>query len=452
MRSPRLPTLLAALLLTLPAPLLAGCGGTVTAPHSATLTPSTAATGSAPSGTPVRPPARRRTRTPVNQLVLRYALSRNLRPVGRGSGAVVYDLTTHQVLFDARGGVARPPASVEKLYTTTAVLRTLGPGATLQTQILGTGHLGPGGVWHGDLYLKGGGDPTLGDGGFNQAYESGFGPTGSQLAEQIANRGIHRVTGHLFGDESLFDTRRGGLSTGYRPDTPDFGGQLSALTYDHGSTLGSPTPAAFAAKQIAAAMRTLHVVVHASRRTATTPVGAAPLASVDSPPMQVILRLMDVPSDDFIAELLTKQLGVRYGDGNGSIAAGANVISHLIATDYGIHPRILDGSGLSHRDRSTPQQIVTLLRGLWRTPTGTLVLASLPVVGRSGTVAPIAANTAAAGRCSAKTGTLDDVSNLAGICRSRGQQALAFAFFMDGPPNGDALALEGRMVAAVARY
>jgi D-alanyl-D-alanine carboxypeptidase/D-alanyl-D-alanine-endopeptidase (penicillin-binding protein 4) len=364
----------------------------------------------------------------------------------------VYDMTAHATLFDARGAVARAPASVEKLYTTTAVLRTLGPSATLQTQVLGSGHLGPGGVWHGNLYLKGSGDPTLGDGTFNKLYESSFGPTGTELAARLAGHGIHRVTGLLYGDESLFDARRGGLSTGYRPDTPDFEGELGALTYDHGSTLGSSSPAAFAANQVAAALRIEHIAVRPARHTATTPVDATELATVSSPPMQVLLRLMDVPSDDFIAELLTKQLGVRYGDGTGSIVAGAQVISSVIAHDYGVDPRILDGSGLSHRDRSTPDQVVTLLRELWGTPAGATLFASLPVLGRTGTVAPIAARTAAAGYCSAKTGTLDYVSNLAGICHARGAHALAFAFFVDGPPNSTALTMEGRMVAAVARY
>ena len=71
-----------------------------------------------------------------------------------------------------------------------------------------------------------------------------------------------------------------------------------------------------------------------------------------SPPLAVMLKLMDVPSDDFFAEMLTKQLGVRFGDG-GSISAGAKVISQVIDS-YGVHPAIVDGSGLSRSDRSSP--------------------------------------------------------------------------------------------------
>ena len=60
---------------------------------------------------------------------------------------------------------AARPASVEKLYTTLARSAACsGPSARLHTAVLGTGHLGRHGVWHGDLYLVGGGDPTFGDG------------------------------------------------------------------------------------------------------------------------------------------------------------------------------------------------------------------------------------------------------------------------------------------------
>jgi D-alanyl-D-alanine carboxypeptidase/D-alanyl-D-alanine-endopeptidase (penicillin-binding protein 4) len=73
-------------------------------------------------------------------------------------------------------------------------------------------------------------------------------------------------------------------------------------------------------------------------------------------------------------------------------------------------------------------------------------------VGVSGTVRTIATGTAAQGRCIAKTGTLNNVTNLAGYCRSRGHHRLAFALLIDGPSNSDALVLLGRMVAAIARY
>ena len=51
---------------------------------------------------------------------------------------------------------------------------------------------------------------------------------------QLRKAGIRRVTGHIFADESLFDRDRGGPATHNRADTPDYGGEMSALVYDHG--------------------------------------------------------------------------------------------------------------------------------------------------------------------------------------------------------------------------
>lgn len=378
------------------------------------------------------------------------ALAAQFRAAGPASGALVYDLGAGQQLFSLRAGVMRPPASLEKLYTSVAVLTKLGPGARLHTSVLGAGHLGPGGVWHGSLYLRGAGDPTLGDGTFNAVWEGGYGPTAEQLVHQLSARGITRVTGSVIGDASLFDAKRGGPATGFAADIPDLGGQLAALTYDHGATGRRLSPGAFAAKELVLTMRGAHIHARAAKLTGVTPAGARPLASVSSPPMSVVLKLTDVPSDDFFAEMLTKQLGVRFGAG-GSTEAGAQVIAGTVAA-FGVHPKVVDGSGLSRADRSSPLEVVDLLRSLWSTPTGDQLQAVLPVVGVNGTVRGIGVRTAAQGRCVAKTGTLDYVTNLAGYCHSHGGHVVAFALFLDGPSNSQAVSLLSRMVAAIARY
>jgi D-alanyl-D-alanine carboxypeptidase/D-alanyl-D-alanine-endopeptidase (penicillin-binding protein 4) len=418
---------------------VAGCGAsaTRTASHPARpLRPARAA--------PAEPPP------PPGLVLLRATLAALLRQAGAQSGAEVLDLTTDQRLFALRADVKRPPASVEKLFTTIAVLDKLGPNARLRTRVLGAGHLTANGIWLGDLYLVGGGDPTFGDGAFNRAWEQGYGPTPQQLVAQLAARGIRGVSGAVIGDDSLFDPRPGGPATDYRPDVADLGGELSALTFDHGATAGSLSAAAFAARQLARTMRAEHMEAHAAPFTRRAPPGAVTLASVDSPPIAVLLRLMDVPSDDLIAELLTEQLGARFA-GRGSIAAGAQVIAQ-VASIWGVHPAIIDGSGLSRRDRASPAEVVALLQAVWGTKTGTQLEAALPLLGVNGTVARIALGTPAQGSCAAKTGTLDRVTNLAGYCRDRRHHQLAFAFFIDGPDNGRAVQLIGQMAAAIVRY
>jgi D-alanyl-D-alanine carboxypeptidase/D-alanyl-D-alanine-endopeptidase (penicillin-binding protein 4) len=384
------------------------------------------------------------------EVKLKGALSAAMGPAGPDSGALVYDLGSDSELYSLRANVKRPPASVEKLWTTTALMLKLGPDARLHTSVLGTGSLRHG-VWHGNLYLRGGGDPTFGDPTFNRVWEQGYGPTASELVDQLAARGIRRVTGWVYGDESMFDRRRGGLMTAYAADVPDFGGQLSALTYDHGTTAPHYNPATFAARELALTLQGSHIKVRASAHDAKTPDDAQLLATVSSPSLSVMTRLMDVPSDDLFAEMFAKQLGVLFGRG-GTIADGARVISHAVSSTYGLHPTILDGSGLSRDDRTSPLEIVDLLHEMWGTAVGRELIASLPTVGRNGTVQGIGVKTAAAGNCVAKTGTLNYVTNLAGYCRSRGHHTLAFGLFIDGPDNGTAVTLESRMIAAIARY
>jgi serine-type D-Ala-D-Ala carboxypeptidase/endopeptidase (penicillin-binding protein 4) len=424
------------------------------APADLTSTTGTAASAEPTAATPHTPPpvvtpAALRPATPAED-TLEAALGKWLHVAGPSSGALVFDLSDATELYGAHPGYGRPPASVEKLWTTAAVLSRLGPGARLDTTVLGTGRLSHG-VWHGNLYLHGGGDPTFGDPTFNKVWNGGFGTTPAELIVQLRRRGIDRVTGRVFGDESLFDRRRGGLLTDYRADIPDLGGQLSALTYDHGTVMPHYDPATFAAHQFVQTMRALGMRAVAARNDGTAPQDAQLLATVASPPMSVMLRLMNVPSDDLFAELFAKQLGLRYGHG-GTITSGAHVIAQTIASNDGLRPTILDGSGLGRQDRSSPKQIVQLLTEVWHTRLGDQLAATLPTTGVNGTVQSIGAKTAAAGRCIAKTGSLDDVTNLAGYCSARGDQQLAFAFFVDGPENSTGFWLESKMLAAIARY
>ena len=239
---------------------------------------------------------------------LQASLGKMMNTGGAAGGALVYDLDSQAKLYARRPDIGRPPASVEKLYTTVALMRIMGTQARLHTTVLGIGHLDHG-VWHGNLYLRGGGDPTFGDAGFNRIWEQGYGPTASQLVAQLVRLGIKRVTGQVYADESLFDPKRGGLMTNYAVDIPDFGGQLSALTFDHGADLHRLPPAIFAVRQFVSTMRGALIAARAARHTAETPVDARELAVVSSPPLSVMTRLMDVPSDDLYAEMFTKQLG-----------------------------------------------------------------------------------------------------------------------------------------------
>jgi D-alanyl-D-alanine carboxypeptidase/D-alanyl-D-alanine-endopeptidase (penicillin-binding protein 4) len=392
---------------------------------------------------------------------LQEDLTGQLSLAGSGSGAYVYDLTAKQALFSERATTLRPPASVEKLYTAVTALERLGPTARLATTVLGVGHLAAGGVWAGNLYLRGGGDPTFGTSSFIRANYGGVGASVSALADELLRvDGIHRVTGSIVGDESFLDSLRGEPSSRYAPD-PFLEGTLSGLAFNRGASggeRGPHAPAAYAASQLSAALKRAGVSVHGRSGAGATPAGAAQLAQVQSPTVAQLLGLTLPPSDNFFAETLLKDLGARI-QGAGTTAAGASVVRQTIPALLGIHPRVVDGSGLSPADRTSPYQVVGLLVGLapgalGKAPTsvGGVLRGDLAVAGETGTLANRMRHTGAAGRCEGKTGTLTGVSNLAGYCQSADGHLLAFAIFNDGISTEAAHVFQDHMAITIADY
>jgi serine-type D-Ala-D-Ala carboxypeptidase/endopeptidase (penicillin-binding protein 4) len=378
---------------------------------------------------------------------VRSRLARSMKHAGAASGAYVVDVDTGQALFARRENVARVPASVEKLYTTSTALLRFGATERLATTVSADAPPDALGVIAGNLYLRGHGDPTFGSASF-VARSYGSGATVEDLAATLAAAGVHEVDGGVRGDESLFDTRRGGPRTGYLFDT-DLGGVLSALSYDRGLRATKP-PAAYAAGRLAKALRAVGIKVLGKSATGAPPVGALELARVSSPPMATLIRLTSQPSDNFFAEMLLKGLGARFGAG-GTTTAGAAIVRAQLAR-FGIHPRVVDGSGLSRADRTTPRQVVRLLDRMQGQERFDDFFASLPVAGRTGTLEKRMRNTAAAGRCSAKTGTLNYVSALAGYCRTTGNHLVAFAFLMNGVNVASARKRQDRMTTVIASY
>jgi D-alanyl-D-alanine carboxypeptidase/D-alanyl-D-alanine-endopeptidase (penicillin-binding protein 4) len=385
---------------------------------------------------------------------LQADLGHQLALAGRGSGAYVYDLTAKQALFSERASALHPPASVEKLYTATSALALMGPSARLSTSVLGTGRLAPGGVWEGNLYLRGGGDPTFGSSSFINAHYGGEGGSVGTLARQLVRSdGIHQVTGSVFGDESHLDSLRGEPSSGYAPD-PFLEGTLSGLAFNRGasgSERGPHAPAAYAARELWRALRADGVRIHGSSRAAVTPPGAAQVAQVSSPTIRQLLGLMLPQSDNYFAETLIKDLGAHYG-GAGTTAAGAGVVRRTIASLVGIHPQVVDGSGLSRSDLTSPQQVADLLVKLAPTAVGSVLRGELAVAGRTGTLKTRMRQTAAAGRCEGKTGSLIGVSNLAGYCQSEDGHLLAFAIFNDGISVETARTYQDHMAITITNY
>jgi D-alanyl-D-alanine carboxypeptidase/D-alanyl-D-alanine-endopeptidase (penicillin-binding protein 4) len=336
------------------------------------------------------------------------------------TGAIVLDLRTGQTVFAQNASLALRPASNEKLATTYAALTALGPSFQIETDVLGDGQQS-GAIWRGDLVLKGYGDPAL------------SGAKLGSLARQVAAAGITHVSGRILGDESWFDTRRTGVgwkAQFYLHESP----ALSALIVNRGWTGRYETarPALMAAQLFRLELRHAGVAVTGGTAVGVASADAVQVADVESPPLSVLVRHMDVYSDNFYAEMLLKEIGAVQG-GGGSAAAGLAVTRQLLG-EAGVPlagVRMVDGSGLSLLDRWTSRALASLLQTMWRDPDlEPYVLRALPIAGETGTLHYRMRSGPARGVVRAKTGTTNNSSALSGFVGSR----YVFSILENGRP------------------
>ena len=371
---------------------------------------------------------------------LRTALAKQMKQAGKNSGAYVQDVTTGRVLYQRRARTLRTLGSVNKLHSVATALLRLGPETTFDTIVRGAGTRDSAGVFHGDIYLVGAGDPTL-DGTDLPA-----------LQKALQTAGITALDGRLRGDGTALDELRGTRATGYKPD-PDINGLLGALVYDRaieGRFYVKEDPAAHAARRLATGL-TDRGFPATPGEPAAAPKDALELGRIPAPPLRILARRTLAPSNTFNAEMITKVLGARLG-GAGSTAAGLTVIKQTLTDRFKVTPELIDGSGLAYGNRNTPQGLVRLLARIANRPAGKVLYSALALAGRSGTLAERMKDTPAEGRCRAKTGTLPAISALAGYCKARNGHRLAFAFLMNEVLVTKARVWQNNMAVALARY
>jgi D-alanyl-D-alanine carboxypeptidase/D-alanyl-D-alanine-endopeptidase (penicillin-binding protein 4) len=335
------------------------------------------------------------------------------------AGVVVVDLDADAVVYRLNPETPLEPASTEKLPLATAALQRLGPNFRTTTDVLGEGRL-VGSTWRGSLVLKGYGDPALTTGGLKA------------LAHAVRRRGITAVTGRVLGDESYFDAARTALgwkSSFAKNESP----LLSALVVDRGLLDGVAVnhPALAAAILFTRALQAEGVAVAHEPTMGRASSASVQLTRRASPRLITLLAQMDTWSDNFIAEMLLKELGARVGE-DGTSAAGAAVVASTLAEDgvpmAGV--RLADGSGLSSLDRLTARMLAGTLETIAHTPSLHPLLDTLAIAGATGTLRHRLLGVPNHQLVRGKTGTTDHSSALAGFVGSR----FAFAILCNGSP------------------
>ncbi len=376
---------------------------------------------------------------------LSRGLAKLFRRVGR-SGAFVIDASDNRVLFARKAGRPRILASNSKLFTTSTALGRFEPEDRLHTTAWSIDDVSDG-VSQG-LYLRGQGDPTLSGSGL------------AKLADRVRAAGVRAVQGPLLYDDFFLDQVTGIPEHGISAERI---GTLSALTIDGGSP---GDPAKTAAQRFRDALRKDGISVGNSVTPGVVPSSAVQVGDYGSPTMADLIQDTNVPSNNFYAEMLLKDIGGQFG-GSGSTAAGISVVRKF-AAEQGARFNGENGSGLTRRNKASPKSVVKLLDSMIGVDENTPVDSqadqrrqrdawenSLAVAGRSGTLAHRMRGTAARGRCHAKTGTLNGVSALSGYCfqgPEDADHAVVFSLLMNRVDVNRAHVIQDRMTALMARY
>lgn len=114
------------------------------------------------------------------------------------------DTKAGTVIAEHNPDMSLTPASTMKVVTTAAALEILGSGYKFKTTLQYSGYIDTGCVLHGDIYIKGGGDPALGSRFFNAHYYEPY--FLDEWALAIRNAGIDSITGSIVGDADIYGT------------------------------------------------------------------------------------------------------------------------------------------------------------------------------------------------------------------------------------------------------
>jgi D-alanyl-D-alanine carboxypeptidase/D-alanyl-D-alanine-endopeptidase (penicillin-binding protein 4) len=409
-------------------------------------------------------------------------------------GVFVQQVDADQPLLAVNADMAFNPASTMKLVTTQAALQLLGPTFRWKTRAYFDGVVA-GDVLHGDLIIKGSGDPKL-------VTESLW-----MFLRQIRARGIRDIRGNLILDRNVFDALEhdpslfdGAASRPYNagadalllnyasfrfsfiPDRllssvtvimdPPFAGfpiaapRLTAGTCgDWRRQLGPVYGAGvtFAGTYaLACGEKHWHTAPHhltpnqyfggvfrqlwhdlggsfaGQVRSGVTPSGAALITEWESAALPEVIRDINKYSNNVMARQLLLTLAAQQPWPADAERAGAIIRGWLAASGIDAPELVIEnGSGLSRIERIAPQTLGSMLVAAFQSPLMPEFMASLPLAGIDGTMRTRLRDRSAAGNAHLKSGSLDDVRAIAGYVRAASGKRYAVVSIINHPlPSG----------------
>ena len=340
--------------------------------------------------------------------------ARRLEARGITVSAGIWEADTGKALERHQDELALVPASTTKVVTTYALLKTLKPDFTLETEVWGDLKDG---VVLGNLTFKGDGDPLL---------------TSERvwlLAQALKKQGIQRVTGVIRLDQSAFDSQR--EPRGWENTTADTIPAVLPLSVNFnrdeaGRLVADPE---WQTRDTLQKILQEAGIVIEGKPTAGKDVPRK-LATWTSPPLRAMVMDINKWSNNFMIEMLVRKFGA------GTWSRGTQRIQAFYQTAFNLGPdliRITDGSGLSKENRLSARTLAVILRGAYHDfEVGSEFVSSLKIIGGEPWKLKVKdANLTR--RVRVKTGHLDRVNCLCGYLQTLDGQVRVFAILLNGP-------------------
>lgn len=416
-------------------------------------------------------------------------------------GIYAIDAQTGRVLISLKADELLNPASNAKMVTAAVALSKLGWQYQFRT-IFSTDRMSRAGVIN-NLYIKGNGDPFF----VTEMME--------KAVMTLAAAGVRKIGGDIIVDESYFDTSahssfnnhraysartaatalnfnsvniivdRKGNGYEIKLDAPnDFievvnklkpvgrgvhvrriseqgrdkiivSGGLPRRRRHFEKYLNITHPAQYLGSAFKTAFIEKDVPVDGSYREGRAR-GTIFLLDQPSKPLAEIIDDMNRFSNNFVAEQLTKHLGALAHGEPGTTAKGIKVFAAYLAR-LGIQPgsyTLVNGSGLSHDNRMTSRQLVTVLKTSYDDPTiRNAYINSLSIAGKKGTIKSRHKGPLLLGKLRGKTGTLDGVSTFTGFVPMANGHTAIFAIQTNGPAGWKQChKLQDKIATMLAQY
>lgn len=324
-------------------------------------------------------------------------------------GMKIYDLTADSTLFELNARQLLRPASTLKMMVAVTAMDRLGTGYSIKTRVGYTGQKDSL-TLDGNIYCKGGFDPTIANGDIGD------------IVDSIAALGIDTIKGDICLDLTMKDRDRLGEGWCWDDKTPVLSPLLVGRKDEFGDRL----------------MRRLRQkgIVFMGRCIEEDMPGNTQIIYCKETPLTSVMHRQLKRSDNLYSEAVFYHLASDGATRSRATARNGRQMVNKLIQKLGFKPSsyyIADGCGLSLYNYVSAELEVAFLRYAFHNKRIYDTLREcLPVAGVDGTLDDRMRRGGAHDNVRAKTGTVTGISSLAGYCTAANGHILCFSIINSG--------------------